>query len=345
MAQKRRMIRKIITSIALIAAAPLVVIALARGATEFASRILEKRYPPPGRMIAVGYYKLQLYCTGTGSPTVIIEPGMGLDWVGWRPVIARLTPFHSVCVYDRAGYGWSDPGPRPRTASREADELHTLLSTAGIADPYILVAHSFGGYIARIYASRFRKSLAGVVLVEPSHEDEPALAQEQGALQVNQRSCRACQILNLIPPLGVQRLRRMYHGYRDLPDGLKNEPRCYQERYLVASSLEQLALERNEFDSLHFSEAQVRQAVFPRDLPLTVITALHLLAPKDSRHSTALPPIHRELQQRLAQSSLYGRQIIAAGSGHMVPLDEPEVIVDAVQDLAKQPKWFDHGSQ
>ena len=326
----RRITYKLFMYIALAVAAPVVLVAVTRGGAAFVGRLLERRYPPPGRMVAVGAYRLQLYCTGAGSPTVIVEPGMGQDWVGWRLVIGRLTPFQRVCVYDRAGYGWSDRGPKPRTARREAEELHAVLSNARVAGPYILAAHSFGGYIARIYASRYRGSLAGVVLVEPSHEDEP---EEQAASKP--ASCGLCRALEWIPPLGIQRLKRLDTGYESLPRDLRDVPRYYQARYLVASSLTQLELERNEFDSLPFSKAQVRQAPFPPDLPLRVVTAIYAAAPSNSADPPELPAIHRELQRRLAQSSRYGRQVIAARSGHMVLLDEPQLVVDQIRDLSK----------
>jgi len=288
--------------------------------TTGAAHILEKRYPPPGVMVPVGDYRLQLYCSGVGSPTIIVEPGMGVDWVGWRLVIAKLLETNRVCVYDRAGYGWSDPGPRPRTALVEAGEMHTLLSRANVPQPYLLAAHSYGAYIARIFASQHRDAVAGVVLVDPSHEDEPvidlAAAKHAGGLRIR-------DVMGLMPPLGLQRLRRMYYGERALPPDLRTAPRIYQARYLVASSLNQLKLERNEFDSLNLSIAQVRQTVFPRDLPLTVITAASDLSAQ-------------ELQARLAHSSDAGKQIFATHSGHMVPLDEPEVIVSAVLDMIRQ---------
>ena len=330
MTPPRRRTYKHFMYIALLAAAPVVVVAVTRGGAEFAGRVLERRYPPPGRMVPVGDYSLQLYCAGAGNPTVIVEPGMGVDWVGWRFVIGGLTPFQRVCVYDRAGYGWSDRGPKPRTALREAEELHALLSNSRVPGPYILAAHSFGGYIARIYASRYRQALAGVVLVEPSLEDET-----DGSAAAQPVSCRVCRVLDWIPPLGIQRLKRLYGGYRNLPRDLRNVPRCYQARYLVASSNTQLQLERNEFDSLPYSKAQVRQAPFPPDLPLRVVTSVHSSAPTDSFNPPELPPLHRELQLRLAQSSRYGRQVIAGRSGHMVPLDEPLLIVDQIRELSK----------
>ncbi len=237
------MSRKRLSLVVLLVAAPFLLLAAVRGSAVLASSLLEKRYPPPGKLISVGDHKLQLYCMGHGSPTIVIEPGMGTDWVAWRLVIPQLLEFSKVCVYDRAGYGWSEPGPWPRTAGRIAGELHVLLSKAGLEEPYILVAHSFGGYIARIYASQYRQSLQGVVLVDPSHEDDSAGAPAPDPAP------RSYRLSELIPPLGIQRLRRLYEGDKALSPQLRNLPRSFQNRYLIGSSLVQLRSERNEFDS------------------------------------------------------------------------------------------------
>jgi hypothetical protein len=114
-----------------------------------ATEIDQRNYPPPGQLVDVGGYKLHLYCTGEGSPTVILDalfPGTDSNWVWVQPKIAKTT---RVCAYDRAGHGWSDSGPEPRDAEQQARELHTLLTNAGIAGPYILVGHSLGGLSVR----------------------------------------------------------------------------------------------------------------------------------------------------------------------------------------------------
>jgi pimeloyl-ACP methyl ester carboxylesterase len=208
-------------------------------------------------------------------------------------------------------------------ALRITEELHGLLRSAKIGEPYLLVAHSFGGYVARLYAANFSASLAGVVLVDPSHEDEPPL---EGL----DRKIRA-----LIPPVGFERLVRLYRGAAALPPGLKQAPPGFQERFLIAPSVNQIAAERSENAALPQTEASVRSARFPENLPLTVITALHIISP----HVYYPPPVpepapnHRELQARLAHLSLHGQQIIAADSGHSVQLDRPELIVEAVRNM------------
>src|SRR5690606_33293767 len=127
-------------------------------------------YPPAGRMVDVGGYKLHLDCRGQGSPTVILDAGLGassLDWALVQPELARTT---QVCSYDRAGMGWSEAGPEPRSPARLADELHTLLQIAGAPGPYVLVGHSLAGKNLRLFAAAHPVDVAGMVLVDARSE-------------------------------------------------------------------------------------------------------------------------------------------------------------------------------
>src|SRR5438067_13079709 len=146
----------------------LVVLGLTGAIYESVAEAADMRaYPPPGRMIDVGGYRLHINCVGTGSPTVVIEAGWGDSsgaWSSWvQPGVARTT---RVCTYDRAGMGYSEPGPLPRTAERFAEELHALLSNAGESGPYVLVGHSLGGLPVRVFVSTYAANVAGVVLIE-----------------------------------------------------------------------------------------------------------------------------------------------------------------------------------
>ena len=121
--------------------------------------------PPVGRLVDVSGYRLHLACQGEGSPTVVMEAAIGETGLLWslvQPAVAQTT---RACVYDRAGYGWSDPIPRPRTAAVMVEELHTLLDTAGVPGPYVLVGLYFGGLLVRMYAARYPQEVAGLVLV------------------------------------------------------------------------------------------------------------------------------------------------------------------------------------
>ena len=154
----------------------IVTLAVIGAAYQTIATAMDKRaYPPPGQMIDVGGYQMHLYCTGAnidGSPTVILENGLGSISSAWalvQPEVAKVT---RVCSYDRAGMGWSDSTPEPRDAQHIAEELHTLLHNATILGPYVLVGWSFGGLYVREYAGQYRDEVAGIVLLDSSHPDQ-----------------------------------------------------------------------------------------------------------------------------------------------------------------------------
>src|SRR3712207_6054260 len=145
------------------------------------TRIDERIYPAPGELVAVGGYNLHLNCTGEAgrAPTIVMDFGLGgtvLDWQRVQPELAKST---RVRTYDRAGMGWGDPGPQPRSSHRIVSELHTLLGNAGVAGPFALVGHSFGGTNMQVYASLYPNEVAGMVLVDSALEDAKAVALTQ----------------------------------------------------------------------------------------------------------------------------------------------------------------------
>ena len=120
----------------------------------------------------VGGFRLHLHCAGEGSPTIVLDAALGASSLSWSLVQPELARLSRVCSYDRGGFGWSDPGPMPRTAYRIAEELHTLLERARVPPPYVLVGHSFGGLVALIFTRRFRSVTSGLVLVDPAHAED-----------------------------------------------------------------------------------------------------------------------------------------------------------------------------
>jgi len=130
-----------------------------------------QRYPPPGKLVDVGGYRLHIDCMGQGSPTIVIDAGAGNWSVAWTGIQEQLAGETRVCTFDRAGLGWSDPGIKPRTSAVMADELYALLHNAALAPPFLMVGHSLGGYNVRVFTDR-HSEVAGLVLIDSAHESQ-----------------------------------------------------------------------------------------------------------------------------------------------------------------------------
>jgi len=163
-------------------------------------------FPPPGRLVDAGGHRLHLRIDGAGrpGPTVLLECGIGgatsCNW-GWvRPEVAG---FARVVAYDRAGLGWSEPGPLPRDGRRLVAELHTALANAGVAGPYVFVGHSYGGLLARLFTAAYPAEVAGLVLAEPSHPEMFARAPTFRSLVHTMR--RAARLAPALASLGIIR--------------------------------------------------------------------------------------------------------------------------------------------
>jgi pimeloyl-ACP methyl ester carboxylesterase len=277
---------------------------------QLMGRLEERRYPPPGMLVDVGGHRLHLYCTGWGRPTVILEagfPGSSLDWTLVQPKLAKST---RVCAYDRAGYGWSEPGPRLRTSLRITDELYALLGRAGVFGPYVLVGHSFGGLHVRLYASRFPTQVAGVVLVDAAAEGV-----------VRRRPPRVDKLLwcEVEIWLGLERLEQALGLGRDaprLPPTVAPAATARATRPATCQAAHDEASVRAE------SLWEVRQAADLGSKPLVVVT-----------RGRDLNPQWRAGQAALLRLSTRSSQVVAAGSGHYVQLDQPEVVVEAVRTV------------
>jgi hypothetical protein len=124
--------------------------------------------PVPGNFYSVNGRQMHIYCSGAGSPTVVIETGASASWLGWQGVQPQLAQVTRVCTYDRAGHGWSEPRPGPRDAETTVRELHGLLDQAGVQRPLVLAGHSLGGLLVREYAREFPAEVVGAVLIDSS---------------------------------------------------------------------------------------------------------------------------------------------------------------------------------
>lgn len=178
------------------------------GATWQWARTLgdQRRFPPPGALVDVGGFRLHLLCQGTGTPTVVMDAGLGDSYLTWQSIQPAVAQSTRVCSYDRAGLGYSDPGPEPRDSRRIVAELHALLRQARLPPPYVLVGHSFGGFNTRLFAYTWPDEVAALVLVDVSHEDQwrlfPATARS-GLERYTRELCRQSRLAWL----GIERLR------------------------------------------------------------------------------------------------------------------------------------------
>lgn len=162
---------------------PGIVITIALMSDMPARQVDKQTTAPPGTLVDIGSHKLHLHCMGTGNPTVLFEAGAGDFSTRWSLVQEAVSKRFRACAYDRAGSGWSEAGSQPRTMKQEVYELHTLLNKAEISGPYVLVGHSYGGLLVRLYADQYGKDVIGLVLVDPTHESTRLVVQRRGEPQ------------------------------------------------------------------------------------------------------------------------------------------------------------------
>jgi pimeloyl-ACP methyl ester carboxylesterase len=295
------------------------VVAACAGATyqAIATRTDLAETSPPGRLVDVGGHRLHIWCTGAGNPPVILETGLGGSTVGWGFVQPEIARFTRVCSYDRAGLGYSDPGPSPRTTRRLARELEQLLDRSGIAGPWVLVGASSGGFTARLFASERAHRVAGLVLVDASHEDQahdiPQLA----------------RFVPFLSTVGVLRLLGVSFG--PTPASLAPSVRGFERATKFRAAGYHAAAD--EIIHIRESAAEVRSTRRALTIPLVVVTG-----------ARGSDPQWRDLQRDQVRLSAHGCQMIADQSGHVVPLEQPSVVVKAIRAIVETARGRDEVS-
>lgn len=272
-------------------------------------------------LVDIGERQLYLECRGSGRPTVILEAGYRCDARTWSSrtdhpddaqgtVLPAIAAFTRVCAYDRPGTlrtvehrGRSDPTRMPRSPGDAVTDLHALLRTAGVPSPYVLVGHSYGGVLVRLFTARYPDDVAGLVLIDPSHEEQDA------------------RFAAVLPPHELLALRQLDEA---VPPELAADADLEQFNFAVGT-------------------AQMGQAASQRslDIPLVVVMQGRPYRDDDPAAwegiSTAgVEAIEREshaMKREFAGLSPEGRLVIAARSGHFVQEDEPDVVITAVRDI------------
>ena len=294
------------------------------------------KYPPLGQLVDVGGYRLHINCQGTGSPTVIMESGLGETSLSWALVQPQVSTTTRVCVYDRAGLGWSDKSPKPRTADIMVDELHTLLKNANIEGPYIMVGHSTGGMLVRLYAHSYPAGVVGMVQVDAQHEEQfsrlsPTIQQNIKAMFA--QSNQSLPLYRILINSGISVLVPAIAALADNP----KLPSPARETFtaLAISDPKFIEAQAAEQDAIFDSVAVVHAAHITSlgNIPLIV-----LYRGIDDDLTPGLTPEENKqrwlgLQTELAALSSQGKLVIADKGGHHIQLDQPNLVIDAIEQV------------
>lgn len=284
--------------------------------------------PPPGQLIDIGGYKLHVNSQGDGSPSVVVDVGVGAWSIFWNDIQKELTKTTRVVTYDRAGYGWSDPSPFPRTVKEIAEELHALLQAANILPPYVLVGNSFGGYTIRVFADLYPEDVVGIVLVESAHERqwqvlppavimlvEKTLSDLKGASRLSRAGQMKIEEIEPSPSLSDE----LQPAYR----ATIIQPKYHEAFY-------------GEMAVLDMTSRQVAATKPLGNMPLAVVTAENSFGQFAGIPNFPVEECNQKwmkLQSELTNLSSNSKQFLSKEATHKIQIDDPKIIVEAVQHV------------
>ena len=272
----------------------------------------------PGQKVSIGDHALHIDCRGYGSPVVILESGLGGFSSEWKLVQDRLSNRTRVCAYDRAGYGWSDDGPLPRTATRNMHELKALLAAAGEQPPYLLVGQSYGGFVVRLFAEHYANEVSGVVLLDASSPEQFTKMPEH-ALPHAIINARRKGIPTLTTPRPISGLS--------------------ESQQVTVMQLMMLPKARRAYHSemQHFQRS-ARRVSLQKDgtlkMPLIVVSRTRQQIDGTMDNAQA-ERIWQLLQQRMTELSPRSDHWLAAGAGHLIHIDRPDLVALAIRQAAE----------
>jgi len=312
-------------------------------------------YARPGQLVPADGTRLNFYCMGSGSPAVVFDSG----WEDWAPAWAVVQPqvakWTRACSYDRAGAGFSEAGPMPRTSVRIADELHAALHNAGVEGPYILVGHAFGGDNVRTFADRYMAEVAGMVLVEADPGDvEPKAMQDEdhrGQVDIvaDLRACRdAVASGKPLPPLptspGQPTRTCAQQFFRGLPEVAWSPELNAALLKLAQHKVAMYDAYISEMEEVPADELYLQQNKRSFGArPIRVITTGNHAVGTIGSRPTSLAHLKYEYEIALAQArwldlSSNAKQVFTRNSSEYVPFDEPAAVVDAIREVFDQAK-------
>lgn len=305
-----------------------------------AAKIDSKRFPPTGKLVDMGDYKLHIRCMGEGNHSVIMDAGLGLNSLEWSLVQPEVAKFAKAYSFDRAGYGWSDGNSYPRTSMQTVKELHALLEKVKAPKPYLLVGHSLGGLNMQLFAATYPNEVMGMVLVDACHEDQTSRLPKEPEIIVNTKKLLNSKLLPLMSQTGVSRFFALLPNSKKTIEGsMKGFSKEVIAQYKAKIQSHKVALafidENKRFDE---SLAELRSLNWSfGNKPLIVITA-------GKMEQEGLTDVPKEwfaqtyegwiiLQKELAAKSTKGKQIFATDSNHMITRNQPQIIVNAIKEI------------
>jgi pimeloyl-ACP methyl ester carboxylesterase len=304
-----------------------------------------KLHPPPGKLVDLGTHRLHLLESGRGGPTVVLEAGLMSTVLSWSELHRALAGSFRVVSYDRAGLGWSDLGPMPRTADRIVDELHTLLQRAAIPPPYVLVGHSFGGLTMPLFTARFPDEVAGMVLVDPvvPAEWNPPSEHDLKLTRIGAKVCRRAAVLarfgliRFVAVLLTTGLKTVgAHLVRLISRGSPAESGTVSSPWFAALPANEKAMASvfwiqpkfaltiaSQLENLPTSAASVGRAENVCEKPVVILSAR--TAPERRRAE------HAAIAARLPQ----WEHVLAGNSNHWIMQEDPELVIRAIEKVAR----------
>jgi pimeloyl-ACP methyl ester carboxylesterase len=280
--------------------------------------------------------RMNLYCRGSGAPTVIFDSGMGDSTISWALVQPALSARSRTCSYDRAGLGFSDAATRPGTVNNMAEDLHALLQAAHIKPPYILVGHSAAGMTVRVFADRYRSEVVGLVVVEGSHEDQSTRSWAIEAPGSKEKWDAGLKDTRCVDAAKSGFIKAGTPDYaRCVGDDDPRYSKAINKAMLgYGASLKWQSAFASERQNMFYASAQQTRATRRDfgDMPIIVLT--HSPYPRNKRWTQQMQDQHtllwEDMHTQIAAMSTHGVNMIVPRSGHYIQYDRPEIVIDAV---------------
>ena len=299
-------------------------------------------YSEPGQLVDIGGRRINMHCMGAGGPTVVLMAGLfswSLIWYKTQPVIAEKT---RVCAFDRAAYGFSDPAPQPQIISEVVEDLHKALKAGAIPGPYVLVGHSLGGLEARVYAQRWPEEVAGMVLVDTSPAGEGLIDENQP--DFDEAEGRESYVAHMLHCASLsehgafqQSSSELTHCSAVLPSDTPAAfrevwPRFFTRSYFEAKASLMWGLYDHRYDTADHHRLGA--------MPLVVLSIEHPFGdtgdtPAGKRLDRSYGKVWNALHADLARLSSRGVHRVIKQSGHSIQLDQPQAVIDAVDDVLR----------